>query len=66
MGEKEKGRTLEDLVPLLESRRPEDDGVGVVGGRLSVGESAGAFCETTSECLPEATPFEGDEASSEV
>lgn len=56
---------LEDLVPLLGKRSPDDEGVGVVGRRSEagpVGESAEGL-ETTSESLDEATPFEGEESS---
>lgn len=57
---------LEDLVPVLGNRRPEEDGVGVVG-RQSEPRPVGEIIEedeTASENLDAATSFEeGDDSS---
>lgn len=59
--------TLEDLVPCFDSRRPEDDGVGVVGiaGWQSElrdwGESDGESKTASEYLLP--TSMDGDESS---
>lgn len=59
-------QTLEDLVPVLGNRRPEEDGVGVVG-RQSEPRPVGEIIEedeTASENLDAATSFEeGDDSS---
>lgn len=64
--ETRKDQTLEDLVPLLGNRSPEEDGVGVVGRRsepIPVGESREEE-ETASEYLDATATFEDGEGES--
>lgn len=59
---------LEDLVPVLGNRRPEDDGVGVVGRQSEpapIGESREED-ETASDNTDAAASFDADGGSSLV